>query len=132
MSENSEMEMLKMVFKTHCEENGLTYDDYTPVETSSGAIFASDAEEYSVMDEDSAGEMFQDMLDQYIEDCILSEIPEHLHYYFDFDSFKSDVEINDGRGPTMAPYDGHEHEYFIPNPDDGQYPHIAHYVYRIN
>jgi len=127
-----DMESLKMVFKTHCEENGLTYDEYTPVETSGGAIFASDAEEYSVMDEDSADEMFNDMLDQHIEDCILSEIPEHLHYYFDSHSFKRDVQINDGRGPTMASYDGHEHEYFIPNPEDCQYPHIAYYVYRIN
>ena len=122
----SELSNLEIVFQQFCQDQSLDYEDFQPEESSTGLIFACGNEEYSVMDEDEAEELFKEMLDNYIDDCVLSQIPDHLRFYFDRDAFVRDVELGDGRGPTMATYDGHEHEYFAPNSN------TAYYIYRTN
>ena len=128
----SELSDLENVFRQFCQDQGLDYEEFEAEEWDGIVNFSNGSEEYSVMDESQAetafDERMDDYIDEYIDECILSKIPDNLRFYFDFDSeaFKRDVELSDGRGPTMATYDGHEHEYFPPNSN------TAYYIYRTN
>ena len=122
----SELSNIEIVFQQFCQDQGLDYEDYEAEEWDGIVNFSNGSEEYSVMDESEAESAFDERMDDYIDECVLSEIPDHLHFYFDSEAFKRDVQLSDGRGPTMASYDGHEHEYFAPNCD------TAYYIYRTN
>ena len=76
-----------------------TYDNY----------FEYYNENYTVVTDDEADDLWEQELDNYIEECIMPEIPEHLQYYFDEDAWKSDARI-DGRGHAISRYDGEEYE----------------------
>ena len=122
----SELSNLEIVFQQFCQDQGLDYEDYEAEEWDGIVNFSNGSEEYSVMDESEAESAFKERLDDYIDECVLSQMPDHLRFYFDRDAFVRDVELGDGRGPTMATYDGHEHEYFPPNSN------TAYYIYRTN
>lgn len=74
---------------------------------------------YLVLTDDEANEKWDESLNDYIENCILPELPKAYRNYFDDISWKADAE-NDGRGHSLSIYDGEEHE------QDG------YYIYRIN
>lgn len=76
-----------------------TYDNY----------FEYYNESYTVVTDDEADDLWEQELDNYIEECIMHEIPEHLQCYFDEDAWKSDARI-DGRGHAISRYDGCEYE----------------------
>ena len=78
-------------------------------------VFESDAEpgEYLVVTDDEANELFDEYMRSYIDECVLSEIPQNLRCYFDEERFTRDVKIGDGRGPSLAAYDGEECEQKI-------------------
>lgn len=78
---------------------------------------------YLVLTDDEANDKLEESLDSYIEDCILPELPEAYRNYFDENSWKSDAKM-DGRGHSLATYDGHECEEHV----NGTY----YYIYRIN
>lgn len=80
-------------------------------------------EDYLVLDDSEADEAWDNYLDQYIDDCILPELPEQYCNYFDSESWKSDARY-DGRGHCLASYDGHENEETV----QGE----TFYIYRIN
>ena len=61
-------------------------------------LFGTDAE----MDE-----LWDEYLDNYIDECILPEVPEAFQNYFDDEKWKSDAK-DDGRAHSLASYDGHE------------------------
>lgn len=61
--------------------------------------------DYLALTDDEADVRWDDYLEQYIDDCL--EIPDHLASYFDRDAWKRDARM-DGRGHTLATYDGHE------------------------
>lgn len=48
-------------------------------------------------------------LDNYINECVLPEIPKYLQFYFDEERFKNDCK-QDGRGHSLNYYDGGEEE----------------------
>lgn len=48
-------------------------------------------------------------LDNYIDECVLPEIPKYLQFYFDEERFKNDCK-QDGRGHSLNYYDGGEEE----------------------
>ena len=59
---------------------------------------------------DEEMEIFWDEdLENYIDDCVMSEIPEHYKKYFDDSEYKEDCKI-DGRAHSLARYDGEELE----------------------
>lgn len=75
-----------------------------------------DVEEYDMDDynndwlvctDSEADDKWEQDLDSYIDDCVLPEIPEAYRNYFDDESFKRDCKY-DGRGQSLAKYDGHE------------------------
>ena len=89
---------------------GLQLVEYDEIEEEDDERYTYGRQEYLVLTDGAADRHFSDSLDSYIDDCILPELPENLRYYFDYEAFKRDVEISDGRGPTLASYDGEENE----------------------
>ena len=79
--------------------------------------------EYLVVDDDEGDELWDEYLDNYIDDCVLHELPEQYQQYFDDEKFKQDCRF-DGRAHSLATYDGSEDEYTI---DDETF-----YFYRTN
>jgi hypothetical protein len=80
--------------------------------------------EYLVLTDDEADELWDEQLDNYLDECVLPELPESARMYFDRDSWKSDARM-DGRGHSIASYDGNEDEV---QDEDGNY----FYIYRTN
>lgn len=83
-----------------------------------------DARDYLVLTEEEADDLWDERLDDLIDDCILSQIPEELQMYFDTDLYKRDAQINGSRGENIAFYDGEEH-YETVNV-------TTYYIYRTN
>jgi len=87
-------------------------------------LFKVGNREYLVCTDDEADEKWDEALDSYIEECVLSEIPQQLRYYFDEEAWKNDAKINDCRAHSLSSYDGEELEEKI---DKEWY-----FIYRVN
>jgi len=67
--------------------------------------------DYLVLTEEEAEEKTGDSIDNYIEECVLCELPERYRCYFDKEAFKSDIYMEGNeRGNNLASYDSEEHE----------------------
>lgn len=86
-------------------------------------VFEYCGEEYEVLTDEEAEERWEEELDNYLEECIYPQLPEDLQFYFDDEKWKRDARL-DGRGHSIARYDGEEHEETI----DG----TTFYIYRQN
>jgi hypothetical protein len=84
----------------------------------------ADPGEYLVLTDNEADEAFKASVESYIDECVLTEIPEAYRGYFNAEAFIRDVELGDGRGPTLSGYDGAEQEAQI----DGTW----YFIYRVN
>lgn len=80
-------------------------------------------EEYLVCTDSEADDKWEVSLDDYIEQCIMPEVPEWIQNYFDEDAWKRDARM-DGRGHSLSGYDGNEHEEGVNGTD--------YYIYRVN
>lgn len=85
--------------------------------------YDENSSDYLVLTDDEADAIWNDNLDSYIQDCILPELPKAYMNYFDEDAWKYDAKM-DGRGHSLATYDGHECEEHV----NGTY----YYIYKIN
>jgi len=85
----------------------LEFEDWSDIEEDSDT-YKYGREEYLILTDNEADEMWDESLDNYIEECILPEIPKQYHAYFDDESFKEDCKRDDGRGHSLAAYDGNE------------------------
>jgi hypothetical protein len=103
---------------------GLTDDQVEDGTIEGDNPYNVDGEEYLVLTDDEADSAFRESVESYIDDCILHEIPKAYRPYFDADSFIRDVELSDGRGHTLASYDGEENEEKV----DGEW----FYIYRVS
>lgn len=79
--------------------------------------------EWLVLTDSEADAAFKESLESY-EDDMMSDWPETARMYFDSESWQRDVRLSDGRGPTLAGYDGAENEAQI----DG----VWYFIYRVN
>lgn len=86
-------------------------------------IFEYHDEEYEVLTDDEADERWEEELQCYIDEVIIPEIPKYWQSYFDEEAWKRDARF-DGRGHSIAYYDGKENEVTI----DG----TTFYIYRRN
>lgn len=68
-----------------------------------------DGEEYMYGTDDEMDVVWDERLENYIDECILPLLPDDLQRYFDNESWKSDARF-DGRAHTLATYDGNEQE----------------------
>ena len=87
-------------------------------------VFECEGKEYLVLTNSEADDRFDIALDDYIENCILSVCPDMVSRYFDRAAWKRDAWY-DGRGHSLAGYDGIEHAV---HRSEGVYA----YIYRIN
>ena len=85
-------------------------------------MFSYYNEDYYVLTDSEADDMEDDSLDNYINECIMPEIPEHLQNYFDEVAWKRDVRM-DGRGHIISTYDGAEYEETVEG--------TTYYIYRV-
>ncbi len=79
----------------------------------SEAVDLVDSEEYLVLTDDEADEKAELEAQYYLEEA-LSQVPEHLHRYFDDDKYISDC-IFDGRGYLLNIYNGSEDSITLDN-----------------
>ena len=94
------------------------------IEETKYGTFDANGCEYRVLTDDEADQAFREAVEQYIEDCVFSEIPSSYHQYFDLDRFARDVELSDGRGNMLASYDSEENEERVGSE--------WYYIYRTN
>lgn len=99
-------------FLTYCQNNLTEVEPYEEY-----------LNDYLVLTDDEAEDRWDESMDIYIDECILPELPKHLHYYFDSEKWKKDARF-DGRGHSLASYDGEEHEEEVNG--------TTYYIYRIN
>ena len=92
--------------------------------------FTADGEvgEYLVLTDAEADRMCDEPLEQYIDDCIMPELPEAYRGYFDCKAWKRDAKLSDGRGHTIASYDSEEHEEQVLTPEGK----VWFYIYKVN
>lgn len=84
--------------------------------------------EYLILTDEEADELWEADLDNYIEECIIPELPKHLRFYFDEESWKRDARY-DGRGHSLNRYDGNEDEIRITDPEGNKF---TFYIFRQN
>lgn len=87
------------------------------------ALSYVEQEDYLVLTDDEADVRWEDSIYNYIDECVLPEIPKGYRYYFDTDKLADDCRY-DGRGHSLASYDGEEHCHTFNDCD--------YYIYRIN
>jgi hypothetical protein len=85
--------------------------------------FNIDEKDYIVGNDSEMEKAQDDYLENYIDDCVLYQIPEHLRHYFDDESFKEDLKM-DGRGHHLASCDGNEQTV--------DFNDVTYYFYRTN
>jgi len=86
-------------------------------------IVTFECAEWLVLTDGEAEYAWEEALENYLDDCVLPEISSEWVRYFDSEAWKHDARL-DGRGHSLAHYDGEEHGVNI----DGEWI----YLYRIN
>ena len=84
----------------------------SPYTAAWGEVFEVEGQEWLVLTDDEADEAFRASVENYVDECL--EMPDNVRPYFDTDAFIRDVELNDGRGPTLSAWDGAEEEVKTP------------------
>jgi hypothetical protein len=97
-------------------------DDINEVSYDEDHFEIGDAE-YWVLTDDEADDAWDESLDNYIDECILPELPDFAANYFDEERWKRDARI-DGRGHSLSLYDGAE--------NDVEFNGETYYIYRTN
>ena len=85
--------------------------------------FEAEGGEYIVVTDEEADDLWEQELDNYLEECIYPELTGNLANYFDDEKWKRDAKF-DGRGHSLARYDGHENEETVKDE--------TYYIYRVN
>lgn len=86
-------------------------------------IYEYGSQEYLVVTDEEADDLWDEDLENYIDECLLPEVHESVRRYFDREAWKSDAR-HDGRGHSLGRYDGHENSEIV---KDEEY-----YIYRQN
>lgn len=111
-------------FKKFCQESfGEVNAEDISVSNYNDDVFEYDGMEFLVLTDAEADERQDDALENYIDECILPEIPETYRFYFDSEAWKCDAR-RDGRGHVLATYDGNENEVNL----NGEY----FYIYQLD
>ena len=115
-------------FLNWLQENATLLEDEIQQSTYDENLFEYGSEEYLVVTDEEADELWDEDLENYIDDCILHELPENYRQYFDREAWKSDAKY-DGRGHSLNRYDGNEYEEIVYN-EYGEKENY--YIYRQN
>lgn len=109
--------------EAYVESNYLRLDAEIEQSSHDDSRFEYGSEEYLVCTDEEADSEWDTYMDNFIDDCVLCELPENYRRYFDSEKFKKDCSY-DGRGTNLAGYDGNENEETV---NDTNY-----YIYRTN
>ena len=120
--ENDKPEMFDEQIQALAKHLNLDNEDLRMIEEN-GDHYSFGNQEYLIVNDDDADQLWDEHLDHYIEDCILPEMPEHFRLYFDENKWKQDARI-DGRAHSLASYDGDENTVEINGTE--------YYIYRTN
>lgn len=82
------------VSEVGCDHYGLT-------------VFEVNGEEYAIGRERECEQAWDEYINDHIDNCVLSELPEQYRIYFDTEAFRQDCRVN-GRGNYLSAYDGME------------------------
>lgn len=85
-------------------------------------VYAAAGEEFLVCTDDEADEEAKRSLENYVDECVLHEIPESYRRYFDTEKFVDEALSSDGRGHTLGRYDGEENEIEVGG--------VTYYIYK--
>ncbi|QOI68922.1 hypothetical protein Lederberg_29 [Pelagibacter phage Lederberg EXVC029P] len=121
-TQNNTTEVFDDQIQALAKHLNLDNEDLSMIEEN-GDHYKFGEQEYLVVTDDEAEQLWDEHLDHYIEDCILPEMPEHFRSYFDEDKWKQDARM-DGRAHSLALYDGDENYIEING--------IEYYIYRTN
>lgn len=88
--------------------------------TESYGVYDTPHGDYSVLTDSEADDAWEESIDNYIDECILPELPLRYRGYFNRKQFHHDAQM-DGRAHAISMYDGIEYEL------EGDY-----YAYRVN
>ena len=115
-------------FLNWLQENATLLEDEIQQSTYDENLFEYGSEEYLVVTDEEADELWNEDLENYIDECILHELPKSYRQYFDREAWKSDARY-DGRGHSLNRYDGNEYEETVYN-EYGE--RKDYYIYRQN
>src|SRR6187402_519610 len=101
-----------------CKKSEITVSQYDD------NIFEYYGNEYLVVTNDEADELWEADLDNYLEEIIYPELEGNLKNYFDDEAWKNDARY-DGRAHTLARYDGDENYIDLEGEE-------TIYIYRVN
>ena len=111
----------------HCntEEGELTFEEWLAenYEELDVEEYDEDDNDWLVCTDSEADDKWEEELDHYIEECIYPTLEGTLRNYFDEEKWKRDARY-DGRGHSLARYDGEECEQEIEG--------TTYYLYRQN
>lgn len=102
----------------HCSEDLDLVEDINLLDDIDTDEIDFNDEKLLVLTEEEADERWEDELDNYIDECILSNVPVCYRGYFDKQAWKRDTRMYEGRGQVISCYDGDENQYYIEF-DDG-------------
>lgn len=113
--------MIDYKYRALCQQFNCSEED---IEDEGNNVYtlADEPGEYMVLTDSEAEDAFDAELESYIDECVLTEMPEQYHQYFDREKWKRDAQM-DGRG-CLASYDGEEREEQV----DGHW----YFIYRVN
>lgn len=100
---------------------GLCVNEIDDIENTDGNYWSVQGTDYLFGTDEEMDDEWEKELDNYIEECVLPEIPEHYRNYFDDESFKTDCRY-DGRARSLNKYNGGEEEINVNG--------ICYYAYR--
>jgi len=81
--------------------------------------YSAEGGEYLIVTDEVAENLWEIELDNYIDECIIPELPDNMQNYFDIEAWKRDAR-QDGRAHSLNRYDGSENFQG------------AYYIYRIS
>ena len=100
-----------------------SYIDFESEVEINGDYYTYDGKEYLILDDSEADDRWEQYIDDYIDECVLPDLPERYQCYFDREAFMRDCK-SDGRGHSLAGYDGIENEATVER--------TTYYIYRTN
>jgi hypothetical protein len=112
------------VLKQWIEDKGfLLLEDEFEISSYDNKVVEYAGGEYLVVTESRANDIWEERLDDYLEQCVYPELSGNLAQYFDDEEWKRDAR-RDGRGHAISGYDGNEYNATI----DGE----SFCIFRIN
>jgi hypothetical protein len=109
---DADPELCALLLSLHSEgETDLWFDDFKEGYRFYGKCNTYEIgknRQWAVIPESDIDDVFKEYTDNYVNDCILPEVPENIRSYFDYDKFNEDAQ-SDGYG-IMSSYDGQDNE----------------------